>query len=92
MRDYGESINPYVDQKLRTRRREYVRFLKMLHRRGLIRWSTTPAEIATPFFARDKDGRQRLIIDARRTNQLFRETPSTLLATPESFARLEVEG
>eukprot|EP00959_Pyramimonas_sp_CCMP1952_P322974 6758350-Pyramimonas_sp.AAC.1 len=92
LRDYGEYINPYFDQKFRTRRCEYVRFLKMLRRRGLIRWSTTPKEIATPFFVRNKDGRQRLTIDARRTNQLFRDPPSTLLATPESFARLEVGG
>eukprot|EP00959_Pyramimonas_sp_CCMP1952_P357653 7488470-Pyramimonas_sp.AAC.1 len=92
MRDYGEYINPSFDQKFRTRRYEYVRSLKMLHSRGLIRWSTTPKEIATPCFVRKKDGRQRLIIDARRTNQLLRDPPSTLLATPESFARLEVEG
>ena len=54
LRDYNEEINPYFDQKLRTRRHEYVRFLKMLHSRGLIRWSTTPKEIATPFFVRKR--------------------------------------
>eukprot|EP00959_Pyramimonas_sp_CCMP1952_P223324 4668855-Pyramimonas_sp.AAC.1 len=30
----------------------------MLHSRSLIRWPTTPEEIATPFFVRKKDGRQ----------------------------------
>ena len=37
-----------------------------------------------------KNNKQRLIIDARRTNILFRTPPSTLLGSVDTWTRLEV--
>ena len=38
-----------------------------------------------------KAGKQRLIVDARRTNKLFRTPPTTILGSVEAWSRLEVE-
>jgi hypothetical protein len=35
-----------------------------------------------------RNGRQRLIVDARRSNQWFTASPHTALATRDSFSRL----
>ena len=39
-----------------------------------------------------KGGKQRLIIDARRTNKLFRKPPTTILGSVDALSRLEIEG
>ena len=43
------------------------------------------------FFVRKKDGRLRLIVDCRRTNQLFLDPPGVDLVTGEGLSKIELD-
>ena len=43
------------------------------------------------FMVTKKAGKQRLIIDARRTNKLFQKTPCALLGSGDCWGRIEIE-
>ena len=45
----------------------------------------------TPFFVKKKGGKQRLVLDCRATNQLFRKPFKPEIAAAESFQRLETD-
>ena len=86
-------VTPYWDRTLRSNRRKYTRFIRALHRRGLIRF-LDPQRVrgrVGVFFVRKKSGALRLIIDARDTNMRFCSPPSVSLVTAEGFGMVEVE-
>ena len=71
VRDGQPPIVPYMDKVLASSRRRYIQFVKILHQRGLIRFLTYRNEGCFFFFVKKKDGRLRVIVDARRGNQRF---------------------
>eukprot|EP00959_Pyramimonas_sp_CCMP1952_P454894 9470691-Pyramimonas_sp.AAC.1 len=54
----------------------------------MIEYSLDAVETCGFFSVWKKSGKQRLIIDARRSNCWFRDLPQTRLASGDSFARL----
>ena len=75
LREELGDITPYFDPLLRASWRKYSEFLHSLHRVGMVRWSLSRKERVTPFFVKKKNGKIRLIIDARRVNRICRPPP-----------------
>ena len=87
-------VVPHQDQKLAGSERLYARFVNDLDRRGLLCWSQAPKVQCSCFFIRKKPSAcgvcLRMIVDCRPANRRFEEPPSTVLASPESLARIEL--
>ncbi|CAK0809251.1 unnamed protein product, partial [Prorocentrum cordatum] len=83
----GVPRRPYSDPLLH-RPREYERLLAIMSSKGMIEFSVDVVETCGLFSAWEKSGKQRLIIDARRSNRWFKDPPKTHLASGDSFARL----
>ena len=54
----------------------------------MLEWCEQVRECCGLFAVWKKSGKQRLIIDARRSNLWFRPPPKTRLASGDSFSRL----
>ncbi|OLP89811.1 hypothetical protein AK812_SmicGene28692 [Symbiodinium microadriaticum] len=83
---------PYTDPKLRDPK-VYGAFLGRLARSNLVDFSTQAgAEHISLFFVRKKNGKLRMIIDARRSNQHFRDPDHVQLCTGDTLSRFEIDG
>ena len=80
----------YFDPILKRRPLAYAGLLRRLLRIGLIRWGRSCKCECGLFFVPKKSGSLRMIVDARRINQLCRKPPSVQLATGDSLSRIEV--
>ena len=64
---------PYFDPVLVHRGRTFLELVRLLARRGMVRFTLEPKEKVGLFAVRKDDGlKQRLIVDARRSNLRFR--------------------
>lgn len=82
----------YLDPQLANHPRKYHQFIADLYLAKLISFTVTPKVQVGAFVVTKKGNKQRLIIDARRTNKLFRTPPTTILGSMEAWGRLEVDG
>ena len=80
----------HTDPLLSNSPKRYHGFVADLYRAGLIRFTISPRVQIGAFFVTKKNGKQRLIIDCRRTNLLFKTPPNTLMGTMETWGRIEV--
>ena len=82
---------PRLDQcpKLAGSRMAYRSFVHTLSGKGLVRFSRTPKFHCACFFVHEKQGRQRVIVDAREVNRHFKRLPSVALDRPEATAGLD---
>jgi len=83
-------IVPYTDQRLVSSRVRYRQFLQELQGKGLLRWTRTPKEHVGVFFVKKKNGRLRMVIDARASNVHFVSPPGVDLATSDALGRIEL--
>ena len=75
---------PYFDPVLVHRRRTYLELVRLLVRRGVVRFTLEPKEKVGLFAVRKADGlKQRLIVDAPRSNLRFRPCPNVNLISSE---------
>lgn len=82
---------PYMDPMLR-QGKSYHGFLKRLHASSLVDYSVRPGrEQIGLFFVTKKNGKLRLIVDARRSNAHFGEPSYVSLSTGDSLGSLEFE-
>lgn len=81
----------YMDPVLASNPQRYHQFICDMYRSGLIDFTITPKVQVGAFVVSKKGDKQRLIVDARRTNKLFRTPPTTLLGSMECWGRLEIE-
>ncbi|CAK0814760.1 unnamed protein product, partial [Prorocentrum cordatum] len=85
---------PYWDPQLDPRRRgtrlALVAFLRALALRGLVGARARRKSCISAFFARQKNGGQRMALDARQANQLQRLPPKTALASGEALAAINL--
>ena len=78
----------YLDPCLRSQKR-YSALLLRLHEAGMIRLSRVPGIAQVGLFTvRKKDGRQRLVVDARPADLYFGPPPATSLPSGSSFSRI----
>ena len=82
---------PYMDPVLKRSKSSYVKFLQRLHASQLIEFRTQAREHVGLFCVWKKSGRQRLIVDARLSNQWFDPPMKVELATGSSFTQIEVD-
>ena len=90
-------LRPYSDPCLKSRPK-YIQFLQLLFDRGILSFTQRPksAEVALSVSKKPKivDGclvnRQRLVLDCRQTNQLFRLSPHTELGSLACLTELEI--
>ena len=75
----------YLDPVLAGSTRKYHEFIADLYSCGLLHFTNTPKVQIDAFCVTKKSGKQRLVIDARRANRLFRRPPRTL---PGHFKRV----
>ncbi len=86
----AETIVPYMDRRLRSSRALYEQFVKDLYDRGMLRFTTRPADLVTPFFVQKKNGKQRLVLDCRITNRRLKPAAPMASATGATWASLEL--
>lgn len=82
---------PYVDPSIRHCPRKYAEFCRMLHQRGLVEFHTSFKQQVGVFTVWKKNGKQRLVIDARLANLHFDQPEKVELATGSTFACIEVD-
>ncbi|CAE7219985.1 ANK1 [Symbiodinium sp. CCMP2592] len=88
--DGSRRIKPYMDEALRTSAQAYNQFIVDIYERGMITFSRTAISVITPFFVAKKNGRLRLVLDCRASNQMFAAPPDIALAAGYTFAQIEV--
>ncbi|CAK0826564.1 unnamed protein product [Prorocentrum cordatum] len=82
---------PYYDPSLQGRPRRYARLLVALDGAGMLEWRRRGSPRVGLFTVWKKNGKQRLIVDARLSNLCFASPDPVDLATGGSFASLEVD-
>lgn len=81
----------YLDPVLSNNTQAYHGFIADLFSCNILGFTSRPKMQVGAFFVSKKNGKQRLVIDARRANRLFRTPPSTCLGSVDCYGRLEVE-
>ena len=87
----SELKSPYVDPLLKHNPRKYAEFCRMLEARGLVEYHASYMEQVGVFTVWKKNGKQRMVIDARMANLHFEEPEKVHLATGATFASMEVD-
>ena len=88
----GFRRDKYVDPVLDNDAAEYHAFVADLFQCKLLDFTVSPKSQVGVFCVSIKSGKQRLVVDARRTNKLFfRKPPSTRLGSAETWTRLEFD-
>eukprot|EP00435_Cladocopium_sp_Y103_P007924 s2848_g2.t1 len=90
-------LKPYSDPCLK-HRKNFLRFVQLLYDRGLVGFTSKHRGFVGAFSVAKKnkivDGvvkkRQRLVLDCRQTNQLFRPSPYTQLGSLASLCKLQL--
>ncbi|CAE7736810.1 unnamed protein product [Symbiodinium sp. CCMP2592] len=90
--EVGFAGDCYIDPVLGNNPRKYHEFISDLIDCNILTFTDSPRVQVGVFVVTKKQQRQRLIIDARRSNRLFRSPPTTCLGSVESWTRLEVQG
>ena len=80
----------HKDPVLANSQRKYHEFVADMYTAGLVKFTHRPKVIIGAFVVLKKNGKQRLVIDARPSNRLFRQPPTTLLGSMETWARVEL--
>ena len=90
-------LKPYSDPCLK-HRKNFLKFVQLLYERGLVHFTASQKGFVGAFSVAKKskivDGvpkkRQRLVLDCRQTNQLFRPSPYTQLGSLSSLCELQL--
>ena len=80
----------YWDPRLKSSRKRYLEFVELLADHGIIGFTQRPAQQVGCFFVKKKDGRLRLIVDARRTNRRCKPPPSMQVGGTGSWSHLRI--
>ena len=80
----------YTDVVLKGSRAERLAFYKRLAACGIVVPLAKPRSHITPFFVEKKNGKQRLVLDCRISNSLFRRAPPMDMGGAEALQRVEV--
>ena len=83
--------DPNVDPRKPGNRAAALDLVRALVRAGLVGGRTRKKADVGLFFLEKKDGRLRMVLDARQSNHFHRRPPYTALATPDAIARISLE-
>ena len=88
--EQGFSNDCYMDPQLTHDPSKYHNLVGDLCSCNLLGFTDQPRVQVGLFFVTKKNHKQRMIIDARRTNKLFRKPPTTVLGSVDAWSRVEV--
>ena len=83
---------PYYDPHIKHNKRIYCDLVRRLHQAGVVEYRRSCREHVGVFTVWKKNGKQRLVVDARFTNCWFDAPEGVRLATGSSFSNIEVDG
>ena len=87
--EHGIEKDRFMDPVLEHSPSKYHELIADLRGANLLGYTLAPKVQVGLFCVSKKAGKQRLIIDARRANRLFKKPPSTTLGSVEAWGRLE---
>ncbi|CAK0903313.1 unnamed protein product, partial [Prorocentrum cordatum] len=89
--EVSPKTEPHLDPELKFHQKEYQRLVRMLFDIGMVDWTMSPKCRIGLFCVLKSDGKSlRLIVDARRVNEVFADPLGVGLLTAEGFSRGEV--
>ena len=88
--EHETPIKPYMDTALQNDPGKYGQFVKDLWEKGMLRFTSEPKDLVTPFFVAKKNGKLRFILDCRGVNRRFRPPPALALAAGSSWSQVSV--
>ena len=77
-------VQSYMDTRLRASRVERISFYRRLFECNIIRFVKKSFCNITPFFFVKKNDKQRLVLDCRRCNALFKRPPAPDMGAGEA--------
>ena len=80
----------YMDPQLREDPRTYGRLLSRLHRCGMVEWRRSGVARVGLFAVQKKEGKQRLIVDARIANCIFTESRPVHLCSGSTLGGIQM--
>ena len=83
-----EPEGQYEDVIFRRDPEARLAFLRRLYACGILGFSTRPRGRVTAFFVSKKANKQRLVLDCRHINQMFRKPPKPDLGSADAYSRL----
>ena len=86
----GGLPNVYHDPVLKHSESQYLDFIRLLYDAGIIRFDTSVKCQLGCFFVRKKNGKLRLVIDARRANAFFRVPPTGANSSSSTLGNLRI--
>ena len=97
LQEYAPSLKPYDDPSLRSHK-QYLKFLSHLHQCGVLgftdqckgRVGAFTVSKKPKFEGSKRIDRQRLVLDCRQTNLLFKQPPLTELGSLSALSELEL--
>lgn len=88
-RQSNDPITIYTDEVLKHNKSKRFNFFRMLAQRGLLGLTRRRRGTVSPFFVKKKKGQQRLVLDCRAVNQLFRRPRRPEMGPAESAQRMQ---
>lgn len=88
--DMQTPVEPYWDPILKFNRKEYNKLVSRLASIGYFQYTKPQSHVGVFFVYKSNRTKLRMITDARRSNQLFRDPPPVGLMTAEGFGRFEL--
>ena len=86
-----QKVASYTDPKLRGHCENYKGFIEDLLGAGLITFTWKAQGIISPFCVWKKNGRQRLVLDCRAVNRLFKRSAHIPLGSGSAWADIVIE-
>ena len=87
----NKKFKPYMDVILKHDKDMYEDFVYDLWSRGMLTFGKDHRSTITPFFVIKKNGRLRLVLDCRRSNEFFAKPPDIAMAAGYSFSQLHMD-
>ena len=84
-------IKPYMAEVLRQSSTAYHDFIFDLYDKGMVTFGKEHRSTITPFFVIKKNGKFRLVLDCRQTNQMFKPPPDIAMSAGYTFGQLAME-
>ena len=82
------AVVPYLDATFKASPGRFMQFVTRLFDIGIMGVTDNCRQRVTPFFVGKKGGKQRMVLDCRTVNELFRSPPTPDLGSAECFSRV----